>query len=595
MNLRKFFSELERRKVYRVSIAYGISAWVLAQITSLVSDSFEAEPWVMKMIIIILILGFPVALVLSWIFDIGPGGIERTASIDDSQAEQREPISVKMVISVLVIIILVVVGSRWSVQEFTSSKKGPINSLAILPFDNFTGMDSLEYFAEGMQSSLIGDMQKISALRVPSKTSSNSFKDDAASIPEIAIELNVDAAVEGSITCMGEDSICVQIRLIRAFPEEQQLWVQDYRIEKREILNFYNRVTKEISREIDIALTPQEDRLLAESRLVNPEAYEAYLKGLYYWEKLDENSVTKALEYFQLANELDPEWADPYAGLANAWGLFGFFGYMPRSVTLPKVYPYLNKALELDPNSAKAHYVAAILAVWTEWDWEKGEREFLRTIELDPNNALNRMYYAHLLMILRRTEEANQQAKIGLDLDPMKPLVLGLYGVLQGGNNNDVEAALRAFEKSLSIDPNFVFSKVNVYELEMEKAYKSGDYEKWMKMWDEKVGGEWGNWNKEGREVVQKTFQEQGFLPAIREMLRLNEIYGKECYMSGYIKAERYAMLNEKEKAIQSLQDDLKERETMLPYISLKYPHYELYKDEPSYLELLKKMNLPHQ
>ena len=246
MNLNKFFSELERRKVYRVSIAYGIAAWVLAQIASLVSDSFEADPWVMKMIIIILILGFPVALILSWIFDIGPEGIERTAALEDSEVEPNKPISVKMVISVLVVIILVVVGGRWSVQQFFITKKGPINSLAILPFDNFTGTDSLEYFAEGMQSSLIGDMQKISALRVPSKTSSNSFKDDAASIPEIATELNVDAAVEGSITCMGEDSICVQIRLVRAFPEEQQLWVQDYRIEKKEILNLYENLDRRL-------------------------------------------------------------------------------------------------------------------------------------------------------------------------------------------------------------------------------------------------------------------------------------------------------------------------------------------------------------
>lgn len=548
----------------------------------------------MKMIIIILILGFPVALILSWIFDFGPEGIERTAALDDSEVEPNKPISVKMVISILVIIILVVVGSRWSVQQFSMSKKGPISSLAILPFDNFTGMDSLEYFAEGMQSSLIGDMQKISALRVPSKTSSNSFKDDSFSIPEIATELNVDAAIEGSITCMGEDSICVQIRLVRAFPEEQQLWVQDYRIEKREILNFYNRVTKEISREIDIALTPKEDQLLTESKTVNPDAYEAYLKGIYYWEKLDEKSVQKALQYFQLATELDPDWADPYAGLANAWGLFSFFGYLPPSVTLPKVYPYLNKALELNPNSAQAHYVAAILAVWTEWDWEKGEREFLRSIELDPNDALTRMYYAHLLMTLRRVDEANQQARIGLELDPMKPLVLTLYGLVEWGNNYHIEEALRAFEKSLSIDPNFVLSKLNIHDLEMEKAYKVGEYEKWMEMWNAKVGGEFGHWNNEGREAVLKVFRDQGFIPAIEEMFRMNEIYGNECYMAATVKVERYAMLGKYDRAMESLEEGLKERETMMPYVSPRYPYYELFKDVPGYASILQKMNLPY-
>lgn len=593
MNLKKFFSELERRKVYRVSIAYGIAAWVLAQIASLVSDSFEAEPWVMKMIIIILIVGFPVALILSWIFDFGPEGIERTAALDDSEAEQSNPISVKMVISILVVIILIVVGSRWSVQQFAMGKKGPINSLAILPFDNFTGMDSLEYFAEGMQSSLIGDMQKISALRVPSKTSSNSFKDDAVSIPEIATELNVDAAVEGSITCMGEDSICVQIRLVRAFPEEQQLWVQDYRIEKKEILNFYNKVTKEISREIDIALTPNEDRLLAKSRTVNPEAYDAYLKGVYYWEKLDQISAQKALKSFQLAAELDPEWADPYAGLANAWGLFGFLGFLPRSVTLPKVYPYLNKALELDPNSAQARYVAAILAVWTEWDWEKGEREFLRSIELNPNDALCRMYYAHLLMILRRTDEAYEQARIGLDLDPMKSLVLVLYGVVLRNNNDDVEGAFRAFEKSLAIDPNSVFGRGNLNDILMEIAYREGDYEKWIQLWNEKVTTG-GGWTQEGAEAVLKVFKEKGHIAAIEEMFRMNEIHGNKCFMSSGVKTERYIKLGSVDKAVASLEKDLEIRATFLPYISPKYSYYKYLKENPRFIAILEKMDLPY-
>jgi len=593
MNLNEFLSELRRRKVYRVSIAYGFAAWLIAQIADLISESFEADPWVMQTIITIIILGFPVTLVLSWIFDIGPEGIERTLPKDVNVPTEDEPISVKLVIGSLVLIILLVIGSTWSIQELTKAKKGSISSLAILPFDNFTGQDSLEYFVAGIQSSLIGDMQKISALRVPSKTSSSSFQDGKTSIPEIANQLNVDAAIEGEITCMGEDTICVQIRLIRAFPVEEQVWVQDYKIERGEILNFYNNVTKQISKEIDIALTPMEDRLLAKSRIVNPEAYDAYLKGVYYWGKLDEESTKKALEYFQLATEIDPEWADPYAGLANAWGLFGFFGFLPKSVTLPKVYPYLNKALDLDPNSAKAHQVAAILAVWTEWDWEKGEREFLKSIELDPNNAITRMYYAHLLMILRRSNDANEQANIGLELDPMKPLVLGLYGVVMKLNNDDTQGAVSVFEKSLSIDSNFAFSKINLNEVKMESAYANGEYEKWIQSWNKKVM-HYGHWNKVGREAVLKKFYESGHIAAIEEMFRMNEIYGDDCYLSADVKTERYIKLGNIDKAVESLEKDYEIRENFLPYISTKYPNYELFKDQPRYIEILRKMNLPY-
>lgn len=592
MNLKEFLSELKRRKVYRVTIAYGISAWLLLQVAGLITSSFEADAWVMQMIITIFILGFPVTLILSWIFDIGPEGIELTLPRDVNTPTENEPISAKLVIGILVLIILVVMGSTWSIQKFGMAQKGTINSLAILQFDNFTGTDSLEYFAAGMQSSLIGDMQKISALRVPSKTSSNSFKDTNASIPEIATQLNVDAAVEGSITCMGKDSICVQIRLVRVFPEEEQLWVKDYRIEKGEILNFYNNVTKQISKEIDIVLTTKEENLLAKSRKVDPEAYDAYLKGLYYWEKLDEQSAKKALEYFQLATELDPEWAEPYAGLANAWGLFGFFNYLPKSVTLPKVYPYLNKAIELDPNSAKAHYVAAILAVWSEWDWEKGEREFLKSIELDPNDALCRMYYAHLLMTLRKSNEADQQAKKGLELDPMKPLVLGLYGVVMLNNNDDRQGAIQAFEKALSINPNDWFSGGNLHNAKMDDAYKNGEYEKWIESWNKKVGS-FGHWNKTGREAVLKSFHENGHIAAIEEMFRMNDKHGNDCYMSADVKAERYIKLGNIDKAMESLEKGYEIRGNFMPYISTKYPYYNQFKDNPRYVEILRKMNLP--
>lgn len=391
---------------------------------------------------------------------------------------------------------------------------------------------------------------------------------------------------------MGEDSICVQIRLIRVFPEEQQLWVQDYNIDKGEILDFYNKVTRQISEEINIALKPMEEEFLALSRKVDPKAYDAYLKGLYYWEKLDVESAQKALEYFQLASELDPEWADPYAGLANAWGIFGFFDYMPKSVTLPKVYPYLNKALELNPNSAKAHFVAAILAVWTEWDWEKGEREFLRSIELDPNDALTRMYYAHLLMILRRVDEANQQADKGLELDPMKPLVLGLYGVVLLCNSNKEAEAIQIFEKTLSIEPNDWFSSINLNEVLMIKAYEDKEYEKWLKLWNEKVTTS-GSWTKEGREAVLKAFDEKGHLAAIEEMFKMNSLYPDACYMSGGIKAERYIMLGNIDKAAECFEKDYENRDNFLPYISTRYPYFEVFKGHKIYVETLKKMNLP--
>jgi len=201
--------------------------------------------------------------------------------------------------------------------------------------------------------------------------------------------------------------------------------------------------------------------MLTETRTVDPEAYDAYLMGKFFWEKLDPESAQKSLEYFQKAIDIDPEWADPYAGLANSWGLFGLFGFMPKSVTLPNTYKFLNKALELNPNSAQVHYVKAINAVWQEFDWEQGEKAFLRSLELNPNDALCRLYYSHFLMCMLRSQEALQQANLGLELDPLRPLVLGLYGVVMNMAGED-ESAILHFEKALAIDPNDGLSSDNL-------------------------------------------------------------------------------------------------------------------------------------
>ncbi len=178
-------------------------------------------------------------------------------------------------------------------------------------------------------------------------------------------------------------------------------------------------------------LSPEQEQRLAASRTVDPEALDAYLKGQFHWERLSKEDLDSALHYYRIAIEKDPDWADPYSGLAMTWSALGGFQFAQYSDSYKKGLEYLNKALELDPNSAKAHYVKALLAVWPRWDWEMGEKEFLITLELTPNDALCQVYYAHLLMILRRSDESVYHANLAIALDPLRPLVLGLYGILQ--------------------------------------------------------------------------------------------------------------------------------------------------------------------
>ena len=462
-------------------------------------------------------------------------------------------------------------------------------SILVFPFNNYLGTDTMEYFVAGMHDALISDIGKISTLNVKSKTTANAIRNTNKTIPEIADELGVNTFVEGAVLCLG-DSVCLQVKLFDQ--EENELWIHDFKVERSQILNLYNVVAKEISNEIGVILTPKEERFLARSKTVDPEAYDAYMKGKFYWEKLDRDAMPKSLDYFQLAIEKDPEWADPYAGLANAWSMFAtYFKIFPKSVTLPKVYQYLNKALELDPKSAKAHYVKAMVAVWTEFNWVKGEEEFLISLELNPNDALCRMYYSHLLMLLGRLDEAVNQANLALDLDPMKPLILGLYAVVMRVDGND-QSEISHFEKALSIDSNDRFSRGSLFDFHMRAAYRNGDYEKWIEMWDKKVSVS-GVWNEEGRAAVVSAFHEKGRIAAIEEMFKMNEKYGNDCFMSGNIKARRYIYLNNYDKAMDCLEEEYEKRDMFMAYIRCDFALHDQLKNNPRYIALLKKMNLP--
>ena len=590
--LSQFWQELKRRHVPRSLAIYAGSAFVFLEAATIIFPRWGFPDWSIDLMLYLIILGAFITIAVAWIFDITPEGVQKTKPTDEVLQSEKSRDSNAWKLATYLSLIVIIAFIIFNVVPFNKhARTGTFESLVILPFDNFTGSDDFEYLVSGIHSSLITDMQQIGGLSVRGKTTANSFKDTDMSLTEIASELNVDAAVEGSISCVDEDSVCVQIRLISVSEEEQQLWVQDYRVAKSQFLSFYNNVTKKISEEINIVLTPREESLLAEARSVDPEAYDAYLMGQFYWEKLDKESMEKALDYFELAIELEPDWADPYAGLANAWGLLGELFFFPKSLTLPKKYKYLNKALELNPNSAQAHYVKATNAVWTEWDWEKSEIAFLKSLELNPNNALCHLYYAHLLMILRRSDEAVQQANLGLELDPLRPLVLILFGVVMS-NEGNIQSAILHFEKALSIDPNYDFAKSVLAHSHMYAAYENGDYEKWIESWEKKVIG-FGHWNDEGTATVIKVFHEKGHIAAIEEMFKMNEKYGNDCWMSGGIKAERYLKLREYDKAMDCLEKDYEMRDMGIAFIATNNGLFDQLKDNPRYIALLKKMNLP--
>ena len=582
--LSQFWQELKRRKVIYVITVYASASFVIIELVNNVLEPLNLPDRTPTIAIIVLVIGFPLAVIISWIFDMTPKGVEKTKPLTGSQEGEKSVIAnrwkIATYVSIAVIIGLIILNLAGGTKQL---RAGDIQSLVVLPFDNFTGDDQLEYFVSGMHASLIGDMGKIGGLRVISKTSSNIYKNIDMSVPEIASELNVDAVVEAQVMCLG-DSICLQVKVVSAFPEEKQLWIADYKVEKSQILNLYNRVTKQIADEVKIELTDDEEILLGEAITVDKEAYDAFLRGHYYWGgDLSEESLNKALEYLNIAIEKDPGWAPPYAGVAQVWVGLAQMGFASPEIAGPKIYENINKALELDPDFADSHFINGIIAVWTEWDWEKGEKEFLHALSINPNDAMSRIYYAHLLMSLQRPDEALSQGQRAVDLDPLNSLIQALYAVVLTDVGN-WEAAFEYCEKSLALDPGSFFASgiMEMVAYRLERYDESFEAAKTFLPIEDDV-----------MEDIEKIYNEQYYDVVFKEILRQMEIRAQNNFVGFLDIAQRYILVNQYDKAMDWIEKGFEIHDPNMPYVAVGIALTEPLYDNPRFIAILEKMNLP--
>ena len=472
-------------------------------------------------------------------------------------------------------------------QFKTTKSDAQISSLVFLPFENYTGTDTLNYLMAGMHDALIGEVGKISSLRVPGTKTANVYSDADKTIPEIAGELNVDAGVETSVTCIG-DEICFRVKVIGAMAEEKQLWTKEYRVKKGEIDNWYRNLAKEISREVSISISSEEEALLSTARPIDPRAYDLYMRGKLYLDQINPVSLTRAKEYFQLAAEEEPEWSQPYAGLAESVGYQLQMNFISREEALPLMRENMEKALQLDPNSAYSHYVNGVIAVWTEFDWEKGETEFLNALALNPNHVRARMFYAHLLTILRRTDEALFHAQQAEELDPLNAFTLGLYAdvLIRAGQCEEAKAFS---QKALSIEPGHHFATG-----ELMVAHEClGEHEEAYEIRKRITLALWENYGVTDR--LDKVFQNEGWLAFNKADIEFHEeMVAKDGMMVLVWQLSRYITTGELDKAVEYCQKMFETKDPNLPYISAQNI-YDLLKDHEDYIQLLKTLHLPYE
>jgi TolB-like protein/DNA-binding winged helix-turn-helix (wHTH) protein/tetratricopeptide (TPR) repeat protein len=361
-----------------------------------------------------------------------------------------------LVISASALILSLVTLSVWL---FRSSVRPPagIRSLAVLPLDNLSGDASQNYFADGMTDELITDLAQISALRVISRTSVMAYKGTRKPLPQVARELNVDAVVEGTVLRSG-DQVRITAQLIDA-ATDKHLWSQSYEGELRDTLALQNRVARAIADQIRINLTPREQAALKNVKVVNPEAYESYLKGRYFWNKRTPDGLKVAMAYFKEAIEEDPKYAQAYSGLADTYALLGDWQYavMTPKEAFPKAKGAAIKALELDSSLGEAHNSLAFVLDGFDWDFDSAGKEFQRAIELNPGYATAHHWYAWHLSLLGRFDEAIAEMKKAQNMDPLSLIInADLAELLVLAHHYDESIAQS--RKTIEMDPNFALA-----------------------------------------------------------------------------------------------------------------------------------------
>jgi len=582
--LSNFWTELKRRNVLRSLAVYAGTAFIILEAADIIFPRLGFPDWSINVVLYLLILGAVINLIISWIYDITPKGIQKTEPSGEAQ-EGELPVTpnswkVATYVSLTIIVGLVILNILGGPKQL---RAGDIQSLVVLPFENFTGDDQLENMVSGMHSLLIGDMGRVSGLRVIGKTSSKIYKETDMSAGDIAGELNVDAVIEATVMCLG-DSICMQFRLVSTTDEEEQLWVGEYKEDKSQILNLYNRITKHIAEEVRIELTNNEQKVLAKDRAADRDAIDAYIRSYAYWGDLSSEALNKAEEFLSLGIEKDPEWAPLYAAMAIVWGARMQMGMVETETGRIQISEYLHQARELDAEFTDSHFINAIIFTWMEWDWEQGEGEFLKALNENPNHVMARMYYAHLLMSLQRMDEALIHGKLAMELDPMNPMVLALYSVILKGAGQHQEV-MEYLEKALAIDPEHAFTRGQVGRA----LYNLGEYEKDLKRQEKSLTRLLG-------EVVvpdlDSIYRAQGRLVAYQEVASLWELYAKEHPIKSIGMSRDYYRAGAYGKALDELEKSLELRNPNLPYIGTG-TRYEALHDSARFLAILDSMNLP--
>jgi TolB-like protein/Flp pilus assembly protein TadD len=470
-------------------------------------------------------------------------------------------------------------------EPFEHKQRRAIDSIAVLPLENLSCDPEQDYFADGLTEALITNLAKISALRVVSRTTAMHYKGVHRPLRELARELQVEGIVEGTVQRFGK-RVRISVQLIHA-TADAHLWAESYERDLRDILGLEAELAQAIAREVQVTLTPQEQAQLAQAHVVEPEAYEAYLKGRYHWNRRSGDALAKGTECFQRAIERDPSYAAAYAGLADCASSAGWLGFIHPDEGCGKGKRLAQKALNMDANLAEAHTSLAWATVHYDFDFALSETEYERSIQLNPRYATAYMWFSLLLAATGRLEEAITECKRAVRLDPLALMIsAGLGWIYWCAHRYD--EMIEQFRKTLELDSNFApphwglglaYSGKSMHEpaiAEMRKAVELSHGSTLV------VG------------LLGEAYAIAGYRDDAQEVLAQLEGISKQQYVTPYIIARIYAALDKSDEVFLWLETAFRERAAWMVYLSVD-SRLDSLRSDPRFQDLLRRMNFPQK
>jgi TolB-like protein/uncharacterized protein HemY len=581
----QFWQELKRRKVIRVTTVYAAAAFVLLELVDILAEPLRLPSWTINFVLILLCVGLLITLILSWIYDITPEGVQKTKPISQGTKQPKEKSStmigwkIATYLSILIIIGLLLVnifGSRKQAGALIELEK----SIAVLPFNNLSEEEGNEHFVDGLVEDLLSRMSVIEELKVISRTSSEMYRERGVkSVPDIASELGVSYIVEGSVQRYG-DKARITVQLIDAINDDH-IWADNYDRDIVDVFKTQSEIAMQIASELNTILTSRQKTQIQENRTKNVKAFELYQMGRFYWNKRTGDGYNTSIEYFEKAIAEDPGYGLAYAGLADTYNLMALQGWIDEQEGRDKAVELALKALELDENLAEAYTVLGSIYDYVDWDWEKAENAFKRTLELNPNYATAHHYYSQHLHINGRNEEARMHIDKALELNPLSFVIRYVSGAEMHYNDGHFLEALAEIQKCHELHENHPWLPRREFEIYWQLGENEKAYEALRKIFNAD--------SIYNLETAEKIYKKSG-LKALIDWKITTDINSAESDSLAYSIANTYGMIGEDEKAMDWLEKAF-ELNRISPSMSFNI-HFTNLHNNPRYIAILEKMGL---